>query len=81
MYNAINASNYTDPNVIEFNTIEDAVYMGMINDTSFIIAFEMNLWEHQSTYNPNLPLRILIYVANFMRNTYSHIIFMFMPQR
>ena len=63
MYNAINASNYTDPNAIEFNTIEDAVYMGMINDASFIIAFEKNLWEHQSTYNPNLPLRILIYVA------------------
>ena len=63
LYNAINSSHHTDPEAIEFNTIEDAVYMGMVNDASFIITFEMNLWEHQSSYNPNLPLRILIYVA------------------
>ena len=35
----------------------------MINDASFIITLELNIWEHQSTYNPNMPLRILIYAA------------------
>ena len=63
LYNAINGSSYSDPEAIEFNTIEDAVYVGMINDASFIITLELNIWEHQSTYNPNMPLRILIYVA------------------
>ena len=35
--------------------------MRMKNDVSFIIAFEMNLWEHQSSYNPNMPMRFFIY--------------------
>ena len=56
LYNAINASSYDDPNAIKFNTIDDAVYVGMINDAS-------NIWEHQSTYNPNMPLRVLFYAA------------------
>ena len=63
LYNAMNNSHYTDPNEIEYNTIEDAVYLGMKNDVSFIIVNEMNLWEHQSSYNPNMPVRFLIYAA------------------
>ncbi len=35
--------------------------MKMRNDASFIIYFEMNLWEHQSTYNPNMPMRFRRY--------------------
>ena len=54
LYNAINDSSYDNPDDIQFNTIEDAVYLGMKNDVSFIIVDEMNLWEHQSTYNPNM---------------------------
>ena len=63
LYNAINGSNYDDPNDIQFNTIEDAVYLGMKNDVSFIILDEMNLWEHQSSYNPNMTMRFFIYAA------------------
>ena len=63
LYNAINGSNYTNPDDLEFNTIEDAVYLGMKNDVSFIISDELNLWEHQSTYNPNMPMRFFIYAA------------------
>lgn len=48
---------------IEYNTIEDAVYLGMRNDVSFILVDELNLWEHQSTYNPNMPMRFLLYAA------------------
>ena len=61
LYNAINGTEYMNPDDIQFNTIGDAVYMRMKNDVSFIISFEMNLWEHQSTYNPNMPMRFLIY--------------------
>lgn len=63
LYNAINNSNYENPEDLEFNTIEDAVYLGMKNDVSFIIVDEMNLWEHQSSYNPNMPMRFFIYAA------------------
>lgn len=61
LYNAVNGSNYCNPDDIQFNTIEDAVYMSMKNDVSFIILDEMNLWEHQSSFNPNMPMRFLTY--------------------
>ena len=63
LYNAVNGSSYNNPDDIEFNTIDDAVYLGMKNDVSFIILNEINLWEHQSTYNPNMPLRFFLYAA------------------
>ena len=63
LYNAVNGSSYDNPDDIQFNTIEDAVYLGMRNDVSFIIVNELNLWEHQSTYNPNMPMRFFIYAA------------------
>ena len=61
LYNAINGTNYTNPDDLQFNTIGDAVYLRMKNDISFIVAFVMNLWEHQSSYNPNMPMRFFIY--------------------
>ena len=63
LYNAVNGSNYEDPDDIQFNTIEDVIYLGMKNDISFIILSELNLWEHQSTYNPNMPMRFFLYAA------------------
>ena len=63
LYNAINNSHYTNPDDIEYNTIEDAIYLGMKNDVSFIILNNMNLWEYQSSFNPNMPVRFLIYAA------------------
>lgn len=65
LYNALNNSHYTNPDDIILNTIEDAVYLGMKNDVSFIVltAFVLYIWEHQSSFNPNIPIRILIYAA------------------
>lgn len=62
LYNAVNRSDYMDSSMIEFNTIEDVLYMGMRNDTSFMISDILSVYEHQSTYNPNMPLRLLGYV-------------------
>ncbi len=47
-----------------YNTIEEALYLGMRNDVSFLLYEEMNLYEHQSSYNPNMPLRQLQYVSS-----------------
>ena len=66
LYNALNNSHFTNPEDVEFNTIEDAVYMGMKNDMSFILAFILNIWEHQSSFNPNIPFRILLYFAHVL---------------
>ena len=63
LYNAVNGSSYENADDIQYNTIEDAVYLGMRNDVSFIIVEELHLWEHQSTYNPNMPMRFLLYAA------------------
>ena len=41
-----------------------AKLMSIKNDVSFLIDGRLSLYEHQSTYNPNLPLRFLLYIAN-----------------
>lgn len=64
LYNAVNKSNYQKPELLEINTLENAIYMSMQNDVSFIIDLRLSLYEHQSTYNPNLPLRFLLYVSD-----------------
>ena len=64
LYNAINGSDYTNIEDLQFNTIGDALYLKMKNDISFIIYFELNLWEHQSTFNPNMPMRFFRYGAH-----------------
>ena len=64
LYNAVNHTSYTDPSVIEFTTIRETLYLGMHNDVSFIISWLLNLYEQQSTYNPNMPVRLLQYAGN-----------------
>lgn len=61
LYNALNGTDYQNPDDLEITTIEDAIYMGMKNDVSCIIDNCLSLFEHQSTYNPNMPLRGLLY--------------------
>ena len=43
--------------------MENAIYMGMKNDLAFILDMNLYLYEHQSTVNPNIPLRDLFYIA------------------
>lgn len=63
LYNALNGSTYTDPDALEVVTLEDVIFMKMKNDLSFIIGSSLNLYEHQSSWNPNMPLRGLLYFA------------------
>lgn len=63
LYNAVNGTNYEDPNQLEIVTLENAVYMNMKNDLAFIMDFYLNLYEHQSTFSPNMPLRDLFYIS------------------
>ncbi len=64
LYNAINNTNYTNTDDIEINTLSDVIYIRVKNDVSFILYSDMSLYEHQSTFNPNMPLRGMIYFSN-----------------
>lgn len=67
LYNATNGTNYTNADDLEVNTLRNAIYLGMKNDVSFIFEMSLNLYEHQSTINPNMPLRDLFYVAQILQ--------------
>jgi hypothetical protein len=67
LYNALNNSQYTNVDDLEFISLENAFFLRMINDTSFMFDKTLNLYEHQSTYNPNMPLRGLFYFADLYR--------------
>ena len=64
LYNSIMRTDYTDPDEIEVVTLNSAIYIGRKNDNAIILHFNMLLTEFQTTFNPNMPLRTLIYVSN-----------------
>ena len=64
LYNAVNGTHYTDPEEIQIWTIREVLYLGMHNDVSFLLAEEIHVYEQQSTFNPNMPLRQMQYTGN-----------------
>ena len=64
LYNALNNSEYQNADELTINTVESILYMGMKNDVSFLIEESLNLYEAQSTWNPNMPLRGLFYFSH-----------------
>jgi hypothetical protein len=69
LYNAVNGTAYDNPDDIEVNTIEDFLYLSMKNDVSFLFTDTINLYEHQSSVNPNMPFRGFIYLAKLYQKT------------
>ena len=67
LYNALNKTTYTDVEKLEITTLKNAVYMNYKNDISFVFDYELMLYEHQSTVNPNMPFRDLIYVTKVLQ--------------
>lgn len=63
LYNALNGTDYQDPDGLEVYTLENAIFMNVKNDVSFLLNSELNLYEHQASFNPNMPLRDLIYIT------------------
>lgn len=64
LYNAMNETDYENEDDLKVTTLESALYLEMKNDVSFVLYDELLLYEHQSTKNPNLPLRNLFYVSD-----------------
>ncbi|MBQ2935966.1 MAG: hypothetical protein IJD96_07030 [Lachnospiraceae bacterium] len=69
LYNALNGTDYKDASLLKIVTIENAVYLEMKNDLAFVVTGVLNMYEHQSTYNPNMPVRFLMYLAQEYHKT------------
>ena len=63
LYNALNGTNYTDPDALKLNTIENVIFVTMYNDVSFLVDSQMTLYEQQSRPYSNMPLRGLFYFS------------------
>ena len=63
LYNAVIGNAYQNADDLKIVTLENAIYMGMKNDLAFMLETNIYLYEHQSTLNPNIPLRDLIYIG------------------
>lgn len=68
LYNGLNSTDYHNPDELEITTWEDVIYLGMKNDISMMINGYLNLYEHQSTWNTNMPLRGFFYFADLYRH-------------
>ncbi len=71
LYNAVNETNYDNPDELEITTLENAIYMTVKNDLSCVIDMRLNIFEQQSSINPNMPLRDLDYVSRSFRRFYD----------
>ena len=63
LYNVLHGTSYTDPRELQIVTLDNAIYISRKNDLAFLLAGSINMYEHQSTLNPNMPVRFLIYLA------------------
>ena len=68
VYNALNGSSYEDPAMVEILQLDHGISLSMRNDAAFIIDCQLNIYEHQSTYSPNMPLRCLIYFVDQIKD-------------
>lgn len=63
LYNAVNGTDYESENDLIIYTLSDVIYIKMKNDVSYLFQDIIALYEHQSSINPNMPLRGLMYFA------------------
>ena len=67
LYNAVNGSHHTDASQLKFELLDRGIFMRMENDNGFILDQVLGLYEHQSTLNPNMPLRGFLYCADIYK--------------
>lgn len=68
LYNALNGSDHQDERLLTITTLENVIYLGYKNDVSFLLESVLFLAEHQSTWNPNMPLRGVFYFARLYQD-------------
>lgn len=63
LYNALCNTSHTNTDDMQIYTIDDVIYIKMKNDVSILLDSFLYLWEQQSTFNPSMPIRGLMYFA------------------
>ena len=64
LYNALTDSSFTIDDGLCFTTLENALFMGQLNDVSFTIGDKLVICiEHQASISPNMPIRALMYIG------------------
>jgi len=64
LYNALTGSSFTKETPVTVTTLYNTLSEGIHNDISFTIGGKTIVFvEHQSTRNPNMPVRLLLYLA------------------
>lgn len=72
LYNAVFDTDYGPDTPIDIKTIEDVLFVHMKNDIAFTLDNKfIVLTEHQSTINPNMPVRNLIYLSTILQKMYK----------
>ncbi|MCL2411085.1 MAG: Rpn family recombination-promoting nuclease/putative transposase [Treponema sp.] len=78
LYCALGGASLPHDVPVSINTLENVVFMDLYNDISFEIGGKLVvLIEHQSTINPNMGLRLLLYISRVLekivtgKNLYS----------
>lgn len=66
LFNAVHGTSYDEPEELEITTLGNAIYMAKKNDISCVLDMQLDLYEHQSTVNLNMPLRDLFYVSKLL---------------
>jgi hypothetical protein len=67
LYCAIGGVSLPSDIPVQINTLENVLYYDFNNDISFEIGGKLIvLLEHQSTLNPNIALRLLIYITRVL---------------
>jgi hypothetical protein len=73
LYNALTGSAYGPDTPVHINTIKDVFYRTQKNDLSFVLDDKLvNIIEHQSSINPNMPLRLFLYAAQVYETLIEH---------
>jgi len=67
LYSALGGVSLPSDVPVSINTLENVLYMDLYNDISFEIGGKLVvLIEHQSSINPNMALRMLLYIARVL---------------
>ena len=72
LYNALHNTQLSDIALLENIKLDQVMYMSFTNDVSYLVQNKIIvLAEHQSTINPNMPLRCLEYVSRLYEKLFE----------
>ena len=72
LYNALHGTNLTAIEKLKNIRLDQVLYMTFYNDVSYLVDNKIIvLAEHQSTINPNMPLRCLEYVSRLYETLFE----------